>query len=81
MSLRFAIIKHIKTAVGTEWEDIVFEYHEDRVHDDLLENLARYLPTQKWYKRQYTSLEVATAYGKAWRKTVDDFKKVTVTIF
>jgi hypothetical protein len=71
----------VRTAIGDGWEDVVYEYHEDRVHDDLLENLARYLPTQKWYKRQYTSLEVATAYGKAWRKTVEDFKKVTVTIF
>jgi len=81
MGLRFAIIKHIKANVGKEWEDIVFEYHEDRVYDDLLENLARYLPTQKWYKRQYTSNEVAQAFKTAWEKTVNDFKKVTVTIF
>lgn len=81
MSLRFAIIKHIKMAVGDEWEDVVFEYHEDRVYDDLLENLAIYLPTQKWYKRQYTSEEVAEAFEKAWAKTVNDFKKVTVRLF
>jgi hypothetical protein len=81
MGLRFAIIKHVKVQLGKQWEDIVFEYHEDKVYDELLENLARYLPTQKWYKRQYTSLEIATAFGRAWRKTVDDFKKVTVTIF
>jgi hypothetical protein len=81
MSLRFAIIKHVKAMVGKEWEDIVFEYHEDRVHEELLTNLAEALPVQKWYKRQYTSLEIATAFGKAWNKTVNDFKKVTVTIF
>ena len=81
MSLRFAIIKVVKTIIGDGYEDVVYEYHEDRVHDDLLENLARYLPTQRWYKRQYSSLEVATAFGKAWSKTVNDFQKVTVTIF
>lgn len=81
MSLRFAIIKHIKTMVGKEWEDVVFEYQEDRVYDELLENLARYLPTKKWYKRQYTSEEIAQAFQTAWTKTVNDFKKVTVTIF
>jgi hypothetical protein len=81
MSLRFAIIKHIKTAVGNEWEDIVFEYQEDRVYDELLSNFANALPAQKWYKKNYTSDEVAHAFEEAWSKTVNDFKKVTVTIF
>jgi hypothetical protein len=80
MSLRFAIIKHIKTFVGDEWEDVVYEYHEDRVHDDLLENLAIALPDKRLYRR-FTSEEVAEAFKVAWKKTVEDFKKVTVRIF
>jgi hypothetical protein len=81
MSLRFAIIKVVKTAIGDGYEDVVYEYHEDRVHDDLLENLARYLPAQKRYGRGYSSDEIARAFEVAWVKTVEDFKKVTVTIF
>ncbi len=81
MSLRFAIIKHIKTSINKEWEDIVFEYQEDRVYDELLSNFAKSLPAPKWYKRGYTSDEVAHAFDEAWSKTVNDFKKVTVTIF
>jgi len=79
MSLRFAIIKHIKTIVGQEWEDVVFEYQEDRIHDELLENLCAALPTKKWYQT-YNSDDIAQAFETAWVKTVNDFKKVTVRI-
>jgi hypothetical protein len=79
MSLRFAIIKHIKAIVGTEWEDIVFEYQEDRVHDELLENLCIALPHKKWYQT-YNSDDIAKAFEKAWTKTLEDFKKVTIRI-
>jgi hypothetical protein len=81
VSLRFAIIKHVKIAMGDDWEDVTFEYLEDSIYDDLLEFLAMYLPPQKWYKRQYSSKEIAQAFEKAWVRTISDFKKVTVKLF
>ena len=80
MSLRFAIIKHVKTHVGQNWEDVVFEYQEDKVYEELLKNLLNVLPEKKWYQK-LTKEEVKGCFKKAWRQTVSDFKKVTVSIF
>lgn len=79
MSLRFAIIKHIKTVVGTEWEDVVYEYQEEKVFNELKLNFLRAIPAKKWYQRISTE-DVETAFLKAWEKTVSDFKKVTIRI-
>ena len=81
MSLRFAIIKHIKTQVGQEWEDVVFEYQEERVFNELMDNFLSILPDKKWYQRRLHRAEIVAALGDAWIKTVNDFKQVTVTIF
>lgn len=80
MSLRFAIIKHVKTYMGDDWEDVVFEYQEDRVKQELSDNLSLFLPKKKWYQKT-TEEELIRAFEAAWKKTVNDFKKVTVRIF
>lgn len=79
--LRFAIIKHIRTQLGDNWEDVVFEYQEDRVFRELLENFITSLPKTKFYKSTFSSEEISAAFEEAWEKTVNDFKEVTVTIF
>lgn len=79
--LRFAIIKNIRTQLGDNWEDIVFEYQEDRVFRELLENFITSLPKTTFYKSKFSSEEVAEAFEQAWEKTVEDFKEVTVRIF
>jgi len=96
MSLRFAIIKHIKTLVGQNWEDVVFEYQEEKVYNSLLGNLLEALPPKpppppprKWYQRKVVIVNeghldeaaIRSAFVKAWTKTVSDFKEVTITIF
>jgi len=80
MSLRFAIIKHIKTLIGNNYEDVVYEYHEDKVHDELLYHFMKELP-HKRLRQVYNSEEIAEAFEKAWVRTVEEFKKVTVKIF
>jgi hypothetical protein len=80
MSLRFAIIKHIKTQVGQEWEDVVYEYQAERVYEELVSNLLDAIPKKKWYQVLRPN-EIEFAFKTAWIKTVNDFKKVTITIF
>lgn len=80
MSLRFAIIKHVKTLIGKNYEDVVYEYHEDKVHDELLYHFMKELP-HKRLRQVYNSDEIATAFEAAWKRTVEEFKKVTITIW
>lgn len=80
MSLRFAIIKHVKTLIGKHYEDVVYEYHEDKVHDELLYHFMKELP-HKRFRQVYNSEEIATAFEAAWKRTVEEFKKVTITIW
>jgi hypothetical protein len=79
MSLRFAIIRHVKTYVGKQWEDITFEYDEEQVFADLLENFTNALPKKKWYQKM-NDAEAMVALGVAWEKSMEDFKKITVRI-
>jgi hypothetical protein len=82
MSLRFAIIKHIRTVVGQEWEDVVFEYHEDKLVGRIKQYLYDYLPFRnpKFGKAKYTEEEIFSAFDKAWKETVEEFKQVTIRI-
>ncbi len=79
--LRFAIIKCVKSQLGDQWEDVVFEYQEEKVHRELLENFIDSLPETKFYKSKFSSDEIRVAFERAWEKTVEDFKEVTVRIF
>lgn len=83
MSLRFSIIKNIKTTVGGQEESVVFEYEEHKVLKDLRKNVRRKLPYRKdpiIGERRWTENEVIEAVTKGWEKTVGDFKKITVKI-
>ena len=77
MSLRFAIIKNIKTVVGQEWEDVVYEYPEENIIKDLQENLVDELPSKRMFLNE---ADVLGAFNRAWKKTVSDFKKITLRI-
>jgi len=78
MALRFAIIRHIKTRLGDDFEDIVYEYQAERVFNDLNQNLIDELPDKRLFMNE---ADVEGAFERAWEKTVGDFKKVTLTIF
>jgi len=78
MSLRFAIIKHIRTLIGKEWEDVVFEYRAEKVYEELTSNLLAELPKKRVFLKP---TDVEYAFERAWEKTINDFKKVTVRIF
>lgn len=77
MSLRFAIIKHIKTLVGQEWEDVVYEYQAEKIYGELTNNLLDALPKKRFFLKP---VDVECAFEKAWEKTINDFKKVTIRI-
>lgn len=84
MSLRFAIIKHVKTLVGNEYEDIVFEYDEGKIFNNLRDLVVESLPDKKTWlgrKKRYTEEEIIGAVEKAWDKNIKEFKKLTVRIF
>jgi hypothetical protein len=83
MSLRFAVIKEIKTQLGNNWEFVVFEWDEKEVTEHLRDNLQLSLPKKKEPligPMKYTEDEVNEAFEKAWRKTVKKFKKITARI-
>jgi hypothetical protein len=83
MALRFAIIKDIKTQVGNHEESVVYEYDEDQVIDYFLDNVRLLLPEKKdpiFGERKWTRPEITAALDGAWKKTIADFKKVTIRI-
>ena len=83
MSLRFAIIKHVRALVNNGYEYIVFEYHQNKLTRRLKQNLVDYIPFKhtRFSKPKYTEEEVLEAFDKAWTETIEEFKEVTVRIF
>jgi hypothetical protein len=83
MSLRFAIIKGIKTLVGSMEEDVVYEWGEDYILEKIMENFKLLLPEKKdphFGKKTWTRPEFVAAFDAAYRKTISDFKKITIRI-
>ncbi len=83
MSLRFAIIKVIKTMVGQNEEDVVFEHDEDEVFSEIWNNLILSMAQKKdpiFGENKWTETEILAMVEKAWKKTIEDFKKVTIRI-
>ena len=83
MALRFAIIKVIKTMIGQNEEDVVYEWDEDQLFEKIMENFTLLLPTKKdphFGKKTWTRPEFVAAFDAAYRKTIADFKKVTIRI-
>jgi hypothetical protein len=83
MALRFAIIKQIKTRVGSLDEDVVYEWDEDVVLEKIMENVRALLPEKKdpiFGKKTWTRPEFMAALDGAYRKTISDFKKITIRI-
>jgi hypothetical protein len=79
MSLRFAIIKHIRTQVGDHWEDVVYELGEEKLKSEMFDHFQSFLPKKKWYQ-SLTSAELLSAFNQAWEKTVENFKRITLRI-
>jgi hypothetical protein len=65
--------------MGGHTETVIYEHDEDRVYRDLRDNFLSVVPDKKWYQR-LTKGEVYEAFEAAWKKTVEDFKKVTIRI-
>lgn len=83
-NLRFAIIKCIKTMVGNNYEDVVYEYNQEKIYRRLRQLFYDYLPfkpTRFWKKPRYTEEEIMSALDKAWVENIEEFKEVTITIF
>jgi len=83
MSLRFAIIKDYKTHVGAHHEDIVFEHGEDVVFDNFWNNCILEMAQKKdplFGQKKWTEVDILAIIEKAWKKTVNDFKKITIRI-
>ena len=83
MSFRFAIIKVVKTLIGDGYEDVVFEYKEEKLVRKLKQYFVDYLPFKRtrFGEPKYTEEEIINAFDKAWTETVEEFKEVTVRIF
>jgi len=83
MSLRFAIIKSIKTFVGSQWEDVIYEKDQDEVIEDLLSFLDKRLlekRSPRFMTPKYTRDEVMEALRYAFYDTIEDFKRITLKI-
>jgi hypothetical protein len=83
MSLRFAIIKVIRTLVGQHEEDVVFEWSEDQINEKLSDFMRRSLPRKKdpiFGEVTWSQSEIMSAFETAWTRTLQDFKKVTIRI-
>jgi hypothetical protein len=83
MSLRFSIIKSIKTQVGSLEEDVVYEWDEEAVAETLKERFSMALPAKKapiFGESKWSRSEIEDALKKAWAETVGEFKKVTIRI-
>lgn len=83
MALRFAIIKIIKTIVGPNEEDIVYEWDEDQAAEKLAMFFRMSLPKKKdpiFGEVKWTQSEIMSAFESAWTKTIEDFKKITIRI-
>jgi hypothetical protein len=85
MALRFAIIKVVKTYVGNMLENVVYEHDEDEVSGNIVDNLRMILHDGKdkpfMGEKKWTETEVIDALERSWKKTITNFKKVTVKIF
>jgi hypothetical protein len=83
MSLRFAIIKHKRSLVGQQWEDIVFENDEAEVIKDLLMFFEKRLTekrSSRFGKTKYTMEDALECLRHAFYDTIEDFKRITVRI-
>ena len=83
MALRFAIIKVIKTMVGQNEEDVVYEWDEDQAAEKLAGFFRMSLPKKKdpiFGEAKWTQSEIMNAFETAWTETIEDFKKVTIRI-
>ena len=84
MALRFAILKIIKTKVGNLLEDVVYEHEEKEVFGNIWDNFKMVMHEDKhkprFGEKKWTELEVLAALEKSWKKTITDFKKVTISI-
>jgi hypothetical protein len=84
MSLRFAIIKAVRTTVGNVLEDVVYEHNDKEVFGNIRDNFKMMMHEDKhkprFGEKKWTELEVLTALEKSWKKTIGDFKKVTISI-
>ena len=83
MALRFAIIKIIKTMVGQNEEDVVYEWDEDQAAEKLAGFFSKALPKKKdpiFGEAKWTQDEIVTALARGWTDTIEDFKKITIRI-
>jgi hypothetical protein len=84
MPLRFAIIKVLETKVGNFLENVVYEHEDKEVFGNLWDNFKMIMHEDKhkprFGEKKWTEAEVLAALEKAWKKTITDFKKVTIRI-
>ena len=82
-SMRFAIIKLVRSRIGDEWEDIVFELQEAKVFSKLKKHFLNSLPNKnpRFLDAKWTEAEIMYAFEEAWRETVEEFKEVSVRVF